>query len=231
MFELDFCIRERNIAIIKTIVQKTSSTQTMMTQDINTFGPQNTRETLLATGEKFFALLGYEVTTVRHLGESNQINPASVNYYFGSKENLLKAIFEKRLQSLQSKFVAVQHLRFETEQEAIETIMDILIHFSNEHTYFFDLLFRELSAFKISKCRRLLFSFFKETMQIIDSMLKKSALHTISGDRFLLMYQLLCLSHPILNISSKFEEVFSPGTVPKNFQYHPIRLKNHIAKF
>ena len=53
----------------------------------------STRAKLLAAAEKLFAEQGYDQTTTRQLIEQAGIgNAAAINYYFGSKEGLLREI-------------------------------------------------------------------------------------------------------------------------------------------
>lgn len=69
---------------------------------------QNTRERILDTAEKLFAKHGFDSVSVRMITTKAKVNQASINYYFGSKEALIRAVFsrhfipinEKRLQML-----------------------------------------------------------------------------------------------------------------------------------
>jgi len=56
-----------------------------------------TKERILDAAEKLFALKGYHNTSLREITSTAIANLASVNYHFGSKENLLKSVFERRL--------------------------------------------------------------------------------------------------------------------------------------
>jgi AcrR family transcriptional regulator len=58
---------------------------------------RNTKERILDAGERLFALQGYGNTSLRALTAEAGVNLAAVNYHFGSKEALLRAIFERRL--------------------------------------------------------------------------------------------------------------------------------------
>lgn len=54
---------------------------------------------IIHEAEKLFAEKGYEATTVRDIAESAGINLAMISYYFGSKEKLLEALFEQRMEA------------------------------------------------------------------------------------------------------------------------------------
>lgn len=74
-----------------------------------------TKEKILDAAEKLFALKGYHSTSLREITSKARVNLASVNYHFGSKEKLLKSVFERRL-------IPLNNLRFglldEVEEKA-----------------------------------------------------------------------------------------------------------------
>ena len=57
----------------------------------------DTKTRILDAAEEFFAENGYQSTTLRRITAAAKVNLAAVNYHFGSKEALLKAVFERRL--------------------------------------------------------------------------------------------------------------------------------------
>ena len=56
---------------------------------------------IIETAEKLFADKGFKGTSVRDIAEEAGINVAMISYYFGSKEQLMEAIFEVRIGSVQ----------------------------------------------------------------------------------------------------------------------------------
>ncbi|MBI1367552.1 MAG: DUF1956 domain-containing protein [Planctomycetes bacterium] len=63
-------------------------------------GPEQTRIRLLDAAESLFAEHGYAKASVRDITQAARSNLASVNYHFGSKDELYKAVFERRLAEL-----------------------------------------------------------------------------------------------------------------------------------
>jgi AcrR family transcriptional regulator len=51
---------------------------------------------ILEAAEKLIADNGYDGTSIRDIAHAADVNVAMISYYFGSKEKLLQAIFEKR---------------------------------------------------------------------------------------------------------------------------------------
>ena len=57
----------------------------------------NTKERILNVAERLFADRGFPATSLRDLTSEANVNIASVNYHFGSKDALLAAVLERRL--------------------------------------------------------------------------------------------------------------------------------------
>lgn len=55
------------------------------------------RELLLDTAERLFAEVGVGATSVRDITSAAGANVAAVNYYFGSREGLLRAVISRRM--------------------------------------------------------------------------------------------------------------------------------------
>ncbi|WP_241384827.1 TetR/AcrR family transcriptional regulator [Rhodococcus sp. CH91] len=65
---------------------------------------QETRTLLIEVAERLFAERGYEAVTVADIRTAaGQRNASVVGYYFGSKENLLRAILEHRLPAVNAR--------------------------------------------------------------------------------------------------------------------------------
>lgn len=60
----------------------------------------DTKEKILDAAEKLFAHEGFHNTSLRSITGEAGVNLAAVNYHFGSKEALLEAVIDRRLQPL-----------------------------------------------------------------------------------------------------------------------------------
>src|SRR5437868_10529650 len=56
---------------------------------------------IIEAAEKLFADKGFKGTSVRDIADEADINVAMISYYFGSKEQLMEAIFAVRIGSIQ----------------------------------------------------------------------------------------------------------------------------------
>lgn len=59
-----------------------------------------TRHAILEAAETLFARQGHESTSVRQITALSKTNLSAVNYHFGSKEGLIQAVFQRRLDAI-----------------------------------------------------------------------------------------------------------------------------------
>lgn len=63
-------------------------------------GGASPRERILSAGERLFAEHGYAAVGVRAITAAAEVNLGALHYYFGSKESLIEAIFERRVRPI-----------------------------------------------------------------------------------------------------------------------------------
>ena len=61
-----------------------------------------TCERILDAAERLFAEQGFHATTLRQITRAADVNLAAVNYHMGSKQALVRAVLEQRLDDLNS---------------------------------------------------------------------------------------------------------------------------------
>ncbi|MDE3083784.1 MAG: TetR/AcrR family transcriptional regulator [Verrucomicrobiota bacterium] len=59
-----------------------------------------THDQILRAAEHIFADHGFDRTSLREITQTAQVNLAAVNYHFGNKEGLYRAIFQKHLSAI-----------------------------------------------------------------------------------------------------------------------------------
>ena len=59
--------------------------------------PSNTRSRILDVAEELFGERGLDRVSIRDITRKARVNLAAINYHFGSKEDLIAAVFERRV--------------------------------------------------------------------------------------------------------------------------------------
>ncbi len=66
-----------------------------------------TRHRILRAAEKIFSKKGFRAMTVREVTREARVNLASVNYHFGSKQDLMQAVIEERFGPINRQRIAL----------------------------------------------------------------------------------------------------------------------------
>ena len=90
-----------------------------------TAGDEGTRERLLDTAERLFAERGFDGASVREITAAAGCNVAAVNYHFGSKENLYREVFRRRLAALRDHRLArVRAVLGQADRPTVEAVLE-----------------------------------------------------------------------------------------------------------
>jgi AcrR family transcriptional regulator len=89
-----------------------------------------TKGRLLDVAEELFAEQGLDRVSIRDITEAAQVNLAAVNYHFGGKDELIAAVFERRIKPLnQARVAALDALKKspDTAGPRVEEILSAFI--------------------------------------------------------------------------------------------------------
>ncbi|PZU86666.1 MAG: TetR family transcriptional regulator [Shinella sp.] len=89
-------------------------------------GRKNTRETIVETADRLFYEHGYEHTSFADIGEAVQISRGNFYYHFRTKDEILEAVIERRLERTEA-MLAQWDEEAETPRERIVRFVEILI--------------------------------------------------------------------------------------------------------
>lgn len=95
-----------------------------------TRGSPDTKDRILAAAEALFMEQGYAATSLRAITTKAKVNLAAVNYHFGSKEALIREVFDRRLGPLnQARLDYLARLEFEAGGRALtpEKVLEAMI--------------------------------------------------------------------------------------------------------
>lgn len=123
------------------------------------------KDHILAVAEKIFSELGYDGASTRAISKEAGVNMAMLNYYFGSKEGLFKAVFERRASSFGT---TLQHISEEaiSSWEKLEKCVESYIDRIMANSCFYKLIYRELSLQRSENTKTITDILFKNILPV-----------------------------------------------------------------
>jgi len=89
----------------------------------------STRQRILDTAERLFADQGFHATTLRQITREAGVNLAAVNYHHGSKDALILAVFQRRLDELNSDRLArLDRVLGQGDPPRLEDVLEAFIY-------------------------------------------------------------------------------------------------------
>lgn len=89
----------------------------------------STRQRILDTAERLFADQGFHATTLRQITSEAGVNLAAVNYHHGSKDALILAVFQRRLDQLNSvRLARLDEALKASDPPELERVLEAFIH-------------------------------------------------------------------------------------------------------
>lgn len=101
------------------------------------------QEQIIIAAEQLFAEKGFAGTSVRDIAQIAKVNVAMISYYFGSKEKLLAAIFQYRINATA---LHIESIIADDKVEPIQKIYGLIDHYTDKlfnNTCFHNLMLRE----------------------------------------------------------------------------------------
>jgi len=87
----------------------------------------STKQRILGAAEALFAQHGFAGASLRQVTAAANVNLAAVNYHFGSKDNLIEAVFRRRLDALNARRHAALAKVEATPEATLEDALDAFI--------------------------------------------------------------------------------------------------------
>ncbi|TCK85184.1 TetR/AcrR family transcriptional regulator [Albibacterium bauzanense] len=102
------------------------------------------KERILDVAERMFSDLGYDGASTRIISKEAGVNMAMLNYYFGSKDGLFTAVFERRVSTFRATLQNINNENI-TSWEKLQRCVDYYIDRIISNSCFHKLIHRELS--------------------------------------------------------------------------------------
>ncbi|QHS55388.1 TetR/AcrR family transcriptional regulator [Mucilaginibacter sp. 14171R-50] len=106
------------------------------------------KDHILDVAERVFAELGYDGASTRVISGEAGVNMAMLNYYFGSKEGVFLAIFDRRISTFQSVLLSIGNDESKSWWEKLDKYIDSYVEKVINNNCFHVMLHREISKSK-----------------------------------------------------------------------------------
>src|SRR4051812_32626018 len=101
---------------------------------------------IISTAERLFSTQGFDGTSVRDIADEAGVNIAMISYYFGSKEKLMEALFERRSTDIN---LRVENLLQDSQLDPFEKMSNLL-------EGYIDRVMQKQPFFKIMMCEQVI---------------------------------------------------------------------------
>jgi AcrR family transcriptional regulator len=188
---------------------------------------------LMECAEKLFAEKGYAETSIRDIAKQASMNSAMISYYFGSKENLVKTIFDYRTTDLGKAFSPVTSNTENSLQQVI-SFLNVYIDKVFEQKHFYKLVFQLQSSDKQSNFIEYFNVMRRRNYEILSTIFKQSARE---GDKesepdvaMIISTLVGTITHIVFN-QSYYREVNNLKKMPENkfISLLKERTKKHLT--
>jgi AcrR family transcriptional regulator len=128
---------------------------------------------LLEAAEKLFAEKGYDGTSVRDIAQEAGVNLAMISYYFGSKDGLLRVLFEQRMSNVRLRIEDVAQRKDLTPMQKFEAVVDMYLDRLFSQSRFHKILSQETGVLETSGLRKLILEHKQRTLEVMRSLISQ----------------------------------------------------------
>jgi len=188
---------------------------------------------IIDTAEQLFADRGYDGTSVRDIAHKAGVNIAMISYYFGSKEKLLEAVFEKRSNSLHTQVVSLVANRELTSMQKIFLLIEDYIERIMKQPQFHKLMIREELLTKDNPITTLICETKRRNMDAIKKLInegQKNGEFRKNIDIVLLMTTLIGTIAQLMNTKQFYREMYHMEDVSEEefIKHLKKKLSHHL---
>ena len=128
---------------------------------------------LLEAAEKLFAEKGYDGTSVRDIAQEAGVNLAMISYYFGSKDGLLRVLFEQRMSNVRLRIEDVAQRKDLTPMQKFEAVVDMYLDRLFSQSRFHKILSQETGVLETSGLRKLILEHKQRNLEVMRSLISQ----------------------------------------------------------
>jgi len=130
------------------------------------------KDQIIGAAEKLFAGVGYDSTSVRDICAEANVNVAMINYYFGSKEGLLKEMIERKSILMRGRMEALLQDKALTSHEKLRIAVEHMLERMFNHRPFTLSVIREMTKINQPEMRKMILGLFLPNMKLMREIIK-----------------------------------------------------------
>ncbi|WP_010253703.1 TetR/AcrR family transcriptional regulator [Myroides injenensis] len=183
---------------------------------------------ILLIAEELFSDKGIDGTSIRDISKAAGINVAMINYYFGSKNQMITALFEIRLQRMREKLAALNEKDDINPMEKMILFLNDLFDILLKNAGFHIIMIRQLSKGSIDpEIFENIFLLKRDIMKMITQLTEEGYEQGIFKAKpdadILVVITIGCMSYLVHN-----ERLFSGYWNTENHEEYSLHVKQHI---
>lgn len=192
---------------------------------------EDKKEIILQTAEKLFSELGYDGASTRSIANEAGVNMAMLNYYFGSKEGLYKAVFERRFKGFHQTLISLNEEDI-SSWEKLNKYIDLYVDKIAAQNCFQRLMQHEISIQQRSEMGSFIVEYLlrniNEIRKILREGIENGSFREVDID--LLVATLFGTKYYIVNLSGIASALLDKDLSDENILNTDIkpRLKKHL---
>jgi AcrR family transcriptional regulator len=188
---------------------------------------------IIDTAEQLFGDKGFDGTSVRDIAQKAGVNIAMISYYFGSKEKLLEAVFEKRVSFLHTQVTGLIANKELTAMQKIFLLIDDYIERIMQQPQFHKLMTREEMLTNENPIKTLICETKRRNMEAIKKLIsegQKNGEFRKNIDVVLLMTTLVGTIAHLTNSKQFYREMYHMEAVTEEeyVKYLRKKLSHHL---
>jgi AcrR family transcriptional regulator len=188
---------------------------------------------ILETAEKLFADQGFAGTSVREIAKEANVNLAMISYYFGSKEKLMEAIFNYRINSSWFMFKSLADDLTISPRVKMEMVVDMMVEKIIKQECFHRIMVRQQILSKDNLVTQLMNETRQRNLTLISQIVQQGQdqkIFTKKVDVPMLMITLIGTLYQFINTQESYKQFHQLQHLePEAFQTHLKRvMKIHL---
>lgn len=190
----------------------------------------DTKDHIMQISIQLFSEKGFETTTMRDIASKAEVNLALINYHFGSKEALLKNIFQQRALNIQFHIWEIANNKALDELAKIHQIIEHYVEKMFTNHEFHKVILRELFSSKREEVHADTIGIFTENakiiIEIINQGIKKKRFNKVDPE--LCFASIIGTIHHLMHSKLLRENIY--GGKEKNDPIQQISFQSRVNK-